>query len=75
MLFRSLGLSVVAEGVENATVLNSLAGLGCDEAQGYHLSRPVPMAALQDWAARWVAARPAAVSVAAVDRARSSAVH
>ena len=74
-LAHNLGLSVVAEGVENATVLNSLAGLGCDEAQGYHLSRPVPMAALQDWAARWVAARPAAVSVAAVDRARSSAVH
>ena len=51
-LAHNLGLSVVAEGVENAAILQRLAELGCDEAQGYHLSRPVPLAALQAWAAQ-----------------------
>jgi diguanylate cyclase (GGDEF)-like protein len=50
-LAHNLGLSVVAEGVENATIQRRLAEQGCDEAQGYHLSRPVPLAALRAWAA------------------------
>ncbi len=37
-----LGLKVIAEGVENGTVLKLLASLGCDLAQGYHISRPLP---------------------------------
>lgn len=41
-LGRNLGLAVVAEGVETQTVYDELAGLGCDYAQGYLLSRPVP---------------------------------
>jgi EAL domain-containing protein (putative c-di-GMP-specific phosphodiesterase class I) len=51
-LAHNLGLSVVAEGVENAAIQQRLAEQGCDEAQGYHLSRPVPLAALQAWAER-----------------------
>ena len=51
-LAHNLGLSVVAEGVENAAILQRLAELGCDEAQGYHLGKPVPLAALQTWAAQ-----------------------
>jgi diguanylate cyclase (GGDEF)-like protein len=38
----SMGLAVVAEGVENNAQKAFLAGLGCDEVQGYLLSKPVP---------------------------------
>jgi len=38
----SLGLRIVAEGVENADVLEKLRDLGCDIIQGYHIGRPVP---------------------------------
>jgi diguanylate cyclase (GGDEF)-like protein len=38
----NLGLRVVAEGVEDAVVLEQLRALGCDLAQGYHISRPQP---------------------------------
>ncbi len=51
-LAHNLGLSVVAEGVENAAIQQRLAEQGCDEAQGYHLSKPVPLAQLQTWAAK-----------------------
>ncbi|HTW50851.1 MAG TPA: EAL domain-containing response regulator [Stellaceae bacterium] len=40
-LARKLGLHSVAEGVEDEATLHSLMNLGCDVAQGYHLSRPV----------------------------------
>ena len=48
-LAHSLGLRMVAEGVENATALTELARHGCDQAQGYHLCRPIPAAALDHW--------------------------
>ena len=38
----ALGMSVVAEGVETAAELQVLQKLGCDEIQGYLVSRPVP---------------------------------
>jgi predicted signal transduction protein with EAL and GGDEF domain len=38
----SLGLAVVAEGVETEVQLNFLRGLGCDIVQGYFISRPMP---------------------------------
>jgi EAL domain-containing protein (putative c-di-GMP-specific phosphodiesterase class I) len=38
----ALGVTCVAEGVENAETLRALAELGCDEAQGYHLQPPCP---------------------------------
>jgi diguanylate cyclase (GGDEF)-like protein len=44
---RNLGLRVVAEGVESAEAWDLLAEWGCDVAQGYHLSRPVPEAELR----------------------------
>jgi diguanylate cyclase (GGDEF)-like protein len=50
-LAHNLGLSVVAEGVENASTLRRLGALGCDEAQGYHLSRPLDVAAFEAWVA------------------------
>lgn len=42
-LAHNLGLKVVAEGVENKEVLKLLDELGCDEAQGYFISRPLPV--------------------------------
>jgi diguanylate cyclase (GGDEF)-like protein len=51
-LAHNLGLSVVAEGVENAAIMEQLRVLGCDEAQGYHLSRPMPAPAFMEWLPR-----------------------
>jgi EAL domain-containing protein (putative c-di-GMP-specific phosphodiesterase class I) len=41
-LAHDLGLRVVAEGVEDAAMLEQLGVLGCDLAQGFHISRPIP---------------------------------
>lgn len=41
-LASSLGLDVVAEGVENEQAMRFLSGAGCQQAQGYFLSKPVP---------------------------------
>jgi EAL domain-containing protein (putative c-di-GMP-specific phosphodiesterase class I) len=46
-----LGLEVVAEGVEDRSTWQVLAALGCDVAQGYYFSRPLPADALADWIA------------------------
>jgi diguanylate cyclase (GGDEF)-like protein len=48
-LARNLGLRVVAEGVEDETTWELLAELGCDAAQGFYLSRPVPARAFAGW--------------------------
>jgi len=48
-LGHNLGLSVVAEGVEDRVVWDQLVEMGCDLAQGYYLSRPIPAAALASW--------------------------
>jgi EAL domain-containing protein (putative c-di-GMP-specific phosphodiesterase class I) len=38
----SLGLEIVAEGVETEDQLRALAGLHCRQAQGFHLGSPAP---------------------------------
>jgi diguanylate cyclase (GGDEF)-like protein len=52
-LAHNLGLSVVAEGVETAAIWDLLRELQCDEAQGYHMGRPVPAPAFAAWRERW----------------------
>ncbi len=52
-LAHNMGLTVVAEGVETAAVWSLLRELSCDEAQGYHMGRPVPAADFAAWRATW----------------------
>ena len=47
-LGHSLRKRVVAEGVENATQLELLRELGCDEAQGFHIARPLDTEQLEN---------------------------
>lgn len=54
-LAHNLGLSVVAEGVENAVVYQLLGDLNCDEGQGYYMSKPMPSAEFNAWRDRWIA--------------------
>jgi EAL domain-containing protein (putative c-di-GMP-specific phosphodiesterase class I) len=48
-LAHSLGIRMVAEGVETAGTYTELTRLGCDQAQGYLMSRPVPASELDHW--------------------------
>jgi EAL domain-containing protein (putative c-di-GMP-specific phosphodiesterase class I) len=48
-LGRNLGLETVAEGVETPQIWSQLEALGCDMAQGYYLTRPVPASELLTW--------------------------
>jgi len=48
-LGHNLGLKVVAEGVENLTVLDMLRRAGCDKVQGYHYSRPLDNDSFMKW--------------------------
>jgi len=69
-LARRLSLSVVAEGVETPASWARLGELGCDTAQGFLLSRPLPPAELE----AWVAARAAEAGGAPVRAAVADAV-
>ena len=48
-LGHSLGLTVVAEGVEEDVARDQLAAMGCDVAQGYLISRPLSEERLEAW--------------------------
>ena len=51
-LAHSLGLIVVAEGVENIDTLKALNQHGCDIVQGYYISKPIPEEDLHQWISR-----------------------
>src|ERR1700761_931063 len=55
---QALSLQVVGEGVETEQQLAELSRLGCDVAQGYYFSRPVPADEISDMLARGPAWRP-----------------
>ncbi|MEQ8234858.1 MAG: EAL domain-containing protein [Gammaproteobacteria bacterium] len=48
-LAHGLGLEVTAEGVETPAAWHLLAGFGCDRAQGYLISKPLPADAFEAW--------------------------
>jgi EAL domain-containing protein (putative c-di-GMP-specific phosphodiesterase class I)/CheY-like chemotaxis protein len=52
-LSREIGLSVTGESVENQEALEVLHSAGCERAQGYVISRPLPARAFQALAADW----------------------
>ncbi len=54
-LAHNMGLTVVAEGVENAKVWELLRELNCDQAQGYHMGKPMPATDFVRWSLGWEA--------------------
>jgi EAL domain-containing protein (putative c-di-GMP-specific phosphodiesterase class I) len=48
-LAHNLNLEVVAEGVETPEQLDLLRGFGCDQVQGYLISKPLPLAELVEY--------------------------
>jgi predicted signal transduction protein with EAL and GGDEF domain len=54
----SLGLEVVAEGVEDETTWQMLRSMGCSTAQGYYLSRPMPSGDVTAWMEAWSSKAP-----------------
>ena len=55
-LAHELGMSVVAEGIETASIARRLTEVGCDIGQGWHFGRAMTEAGLEDWLARQVGA-------------------
>jgi len=56
-LAHNMGLVVVAEGVEDEATLERLRALGCDMAQGFFLSRPLPASEVPAWMRNFVPIR------------------
>jgi diguanylate cyclase (GGDEF)-like protein len=50
---RKFGLSIVAEGVEDEDSVEVLRRLGCDYAQGYYFSQPLPRKEFEAWVTAW----------------------
>jgi diguanylate cyclase (GGDEF)-like protein len=72
-LGRSLGLRVVAEGVETVEVHERLAEMGCDHGQGYFYSRPIPSDEFERWLEDGPVLGAATVTPIDADPARSAA--
>jgi EAL domain-containing protein (putative c-di-GMP-specific phosphodiesterase class I) len=49
----SMGMKVIAEGVERPDQLNNLTRYGCDQVQGYHFARPMPALEVPDFLHRF----------------------
>ena len=56
-LGHNMGLKVIAEGVENAEAWAILRDLGCDMAQGFYVSPPLPLQEFEDWFKRFAVGR------------------
>lgn len=53
VMSQKLGLKTVAEGVESEEDWQQLTLLGCELAQGYYISRPLPLDQIENWFAEW----------------------
>ena len=60
-LAHNLGVTVVAEGVETPKAWKMLQALGCDEAQGYFIAKPMPEALFANWISEWTTPQTQAV--------------
>ncbi len=65
-LSRQLGLSVIAEGIENRATADFLLSMGCEEGQGYFFGRPVPVQAFES---QFLPAREAAADASGAGKA------
>ena len=65
-LAHDLGISVVAEGVEDDRTLQALVDMDCDKAQGFGISRPMPLEAFNEW----YAARARPVDIPRIKRVK-----
>lgn len=54
-LGHNLGLQIIAEGVENIEACSLLKSMGCDIAQGYYFSRPIPAERMMEWITKFMA--------------------
>ena len=52
LLAKELKMDTVAEGVETQQILDKLKELKCDFAQGYHISKPMPLKTCCEWIAK-----------------------
>jgi len=57
-LGRKLGLKVLAEGIEDASVWAALVAMGCHDGQGYHIAQPMGKDQLIPWLAQHQDANP-----------------
>jgi EAL domain-containing protein (putative c-di-GMP-specific phosphodiesterase class I) len=52
-LGHTLGMRVIAEGIETEEQAQKLLALGCQEGQGYLFARPMPSELLEGWMANY----------------------
>ncbi|MDO8753681.1 MAG: EAL domain-containing protein, partial [Anaerolineales bacterium] len=52
-LGHNMGLRVVAEGIESDVAWRQLVKFGCDQGQGYFISKPMPAEQLVGWIEKW----------------------
>ena len=58
-LGKTLGVQVLAEGIESSAQYDALRALGCDYGQGFFIARPMELSATREWLAAAVATRAA----------------
>lgn len=50
---KDLSIKTIAEGIENSEVMTLVTDMGCDFAQGYYLSKPIPAKDIFKWQREW----------------------
>jgi EAL domain-containing protein (putative c-di-GMP-specific phosphodiesterase class I) len=59
-LARAVNLEVIAEGIEDADIMQTLLAIGCESGEGFHFSRPAPADEFEsDWVSRFSSVRAA----------------